>query len=370
MATLNPTAAHSTGNQLATGNRLADPEIWAGTLLMPLRLIIGWTYFSAFWRRLILDNKLLPDGPGYLGEKFNHFLPNAFLIQPAIEFFVTHPELLWWKLVFFTIVEGVVGLALMAGLFTRAMGIVTSLLALGILLAAGWLGTTCVDEWQIGILGIGGGLAFAYAGGGRYSLDCLLNRRFGEGRPGVLSWSRSLKPGTAPFMGKLVIITSILAFGLALLTNQVFHNGVWGDLHNMSKRPVVELSHARLDGDELTVRFYRVEGADVYGSFAIGLRVLDDSDNIVVAWSGEDLSQLSTAAIANEYIAKIKPGAHSLILPLGAKADVSLQHPDLREIEPGTYRVELLDISGLSWTTPLQITSEQMARHAQQSRKK
>lgn len=44
--------------------RLADAALWAGTLLMPLRLILGWTYFSAFWRRLVLENKLLPDAPG------------------------------------------------------------------------------------------------------------------------------------------------------------------------------------------------------------------------------------------------------------------------------------------------------------------
>jgi thiosulfate dehydrogenase [quinone] large subunit len=42
-----------------------------------LRLVIGWTYFSAFWRRLILENKLDPETAGYIGEKFNHFLPNA-----------------------------------------------------------------------------------------------------------------------------------------------------------------------------------------------------------------------------------------------------------------------------------------------------
>lgn len=346
-----------------------SPEVWAGTLLLPLRLIIGWTYFSAFWRRVVLENKLLPDGPGYLGEKFNHFLPNALLIQPAIEFFVTHPDLLWWKLVIFTVIEGIVGMALMLGLFTRAMGIATSLLALGILLAAGWLGTTCVDEWQIGILGIGGGLAFAYAGGGRYSLDFLLNRRFGQGRSRFLGWACSVKPGTAPFMGQLVIITSVLAFGIALVTNQVFHNGLWGDLHNMSKRPVVELSDARLDDDELTVQLYRVEGADVYGSFAIGLRVRDESGDVVVAWSGEELSQLSDEAIANHYIAKIEPGAHSLVVPLGAKADVSLQRPDLRRLEPGMYSVELLDISGLSWSTPLKVVPDKTAHHDAKSTK-
>src|SRR6516225_7472837 len=78
----------------------------AGTFTLALRLVIGWTYFSAFWRRLVLENKLNPDAPGYVGEKFNHFLPNALLIKPFIEFLVSHADLLWWFMLLFTLVEG------------------------------------------------------------------------------------------------------------------------------------------------------------------------------------------------------------------------------------------------------------------------
>lgn len=42
-----------------------------GMFTFALRLVVGWTYFSAFWRRLILENKLIPDTAGYIGEKFN-----------------------------------------------------------------------------------------------------------------------------------------------------------------------------------------------------------------------------------------------------------------------------------------------------------
>ena len=36
----------------------------SGTFTLALRLVVGWTYFSAFWRRLILENKLNPDVSG------------------------------------------------------------------------------------------------------------------------------------------------------------------------------------------------------------------------------------------------------------------------------------------------------------------
>src|SRR5690606_19266230 len=114
----------------------------AGLLATPMRWVVGWLYFSAFWRRVILENKLDPDAAGYVGEKFNAFLPNALLIGPAIEFFVSHPKLLLLKLIGFTAVEAVVGLCLLLGLMTRLAGLGVAMLAGGILLGAGWLGTT------------------------------------------------------------------------------------------------------------------------------------------------------------------------------------------------------------------------------------
>lgn len=124
--------------------------VLAGIFTLSLRLIVGWTYFSAFWRRLVLENKLIPDATGYIGEKFNHFLPNSIGIKPIIEYLVSTPDLLWWAMVIFTLVEGIVGLLYMLGFFTRLMSIGVFSLAFGILLGSGWLGTTCLDEWHLG----------------------------------------------------------------------------------------------------------------------------------------------------------------------------------------------------------------------------
>lgn len=106
---------------------------------------------------VVLENKLIPDTVGYIGEKFNHFLPNAFGIKPIIEYLVNNPDHLWWAMVIFTIIEGIVGLFFILGFFTRLMSVGVLSLATGILLGSGWLGTTCVDEWQIGILGVAAG---------------------------------------------------------------------------------------------------------------------------------------------------------------------------------------------------------------------
>ena len=241
----------------------------AGIFTLSLRLIVGWTYFSAFWRRLVLENKLIPDTAGYIGEKFNHFLPNSLGIKPIIEYLVTHPELLWWAMVVFTLIEGIVGLLYMLGFFTRLMSIGVFGLAFGILLGSGWLGTTCLDEWQIGILGVAAGFTIFLSGGGRFSLDRLLfSKATSRPRTRWMTWITSGRlPVSIKNITRVSVIGAVTLSALTLFTNQSFHNGVWGPLHNKSVKPIVEITDAQLNNGTLSFEIYRVEGVDVYGSF-------------------------------------------------------------------------------------------------------
>jgi uncharacterized membrane protein YphA (DoxX/SURF4 family) len=318
----------------------------AGLFTLSLRWIIGWTYFSAFWRRLILENKLIPEEAGYIGEKFNHFLPNALGIKPLIEYLVLNPEKLQTAMVVFTIVEAIVGLFIILGLFTRLMSIGVFFLAMGILLGSGWIGTTCLDEWQIGVLGIASGFTLFLSGSGHYSLDhYLIKKQFSFT---TKKWFSYLGSGVLPIPNLKVVVLniSIGLFGLTLFTNQYFHGGVFGKLHNKSVKPKLELSEVRLSPTQLTFQVYRVEGADVYGSFLIGMEILDAEGNVVQRLGQEELSKLPSEAIKNHYVTKIKPGKHSLIIPLGAKADITL---NLENPVKENYSLKLIDISGIEW---------------------
>ncbi len=325
---------------------------YAGMFTTALRWVAGWTYFSAFWRRLILENKLNPDEAGYIGEKFNHFLPNALGIKPVIEHLVSNPDQLWWAMAIFTIVEGIVGLLFMLGLFTRLMSIGVFFLAFGILLGSGWLGTTCLDEWQIGVLGVAAGFTIFLSGGGKYSLDEYFtskNQSFTRKK-----WFGFLGSGLLPvketILNKTVLIGSVLIFALTLFTNQYFHGGVYGKLHNLSVRPHVTISNAIIHNETLSFTVFRDEGADVYGSFLIGIKLIDEKGNIAFEQTQTQLSQLSSEQIKNDYVAKVKPGKHSLILPLGARATLRFQNDAFGQLK-GNYTLELLDISGAKWET-------------------
>lgn len=327
---------------------------FAGMFTTALRWVAGWTYFSAFWRRLILENKLNPEEAGYIGEKFNHFLPHALGIKPMIEYLVSHPESLWWAMATFTIAEGIVGLLFMLGLFTRLMSIGVFSLASGILLGSGWLGTTCLDEWQIGVLGVASGFTIFFSGGGKYSLDEYLTCK--KTPFTYKKWYGFAGSGSLPLsekaVSKAVLAGAVLIFGLTLFTNQYFHGGVYGKLHNLSVRPHVSISNLNIQQDTLSFTVFRDEGADVYGSFLIGIKLMDEAGNTVFEQTQTDLSQLTAAQIDNDYVARVKPGKHSLVLPLGARATLHFQDAVFRHLK-GSYTLELLDISGAKWEKSL-----------------
>jgi thiosulfate dehydrogenase [quinone] large subunit len=183
--------------------------------------------FSAFWRRLILENKLIPDEKGYIGEKFNHFLPNALGIKPIIEYLVTHPDALQRSMMTFTIIEAIVGLFIILGFYPvdehRDFQS-----CFGNFIGSGWLGTTCVDEWQIGVLGIAGGFVLFLTGSGPYSLDYYFikkNRHFTQTK-----WFQWLGSGILPVsQPKVFVLTgSLIIFGLTLIPINIFMEGSGG----------------------------------------------------------------------------------------------------------------------------------------------
>ncbi|AGA80216.1 TQO small subunit DoxD [Echinicola vietnamensis] len=323
----------------------------AGLMSLALRLVVGWTYFSALYRRTILADKLDPEISGYIGEKFNHFLPHALGIKPIIQYLVTHPDLLWWAMVTFTIVEGIVGFMIMMGAFTRLMSVGVFGLAMGILLGSGWIGTTCLDEWQIGVLGIAAGFVLFLTGSGKYSMDHYVLQQqlpFTRKRwfPWVASGELPVKAGHYP---KLVLAGSLAILGITLMTNQVFHGGLWGPLHNKSVKPKLEISAGKFTQKGLEFDVFRTEGVDVYGAWIIGMEIKNDTGKEIYALSNKAMSNMDPSAITNHYVAKVKPGKHSLVVPLGAKATIALRAPALEGIERGSYTLKITDISGASW---------------------
>jgi thiosulfate dehydrogenase [quinone] large subunit len=336
-----------------------DSRWQAGLYVMPLRWVMGWLFFSALWRRVILENKLDPEGPGYVGDKINHFLPHALLIRPLLEWSLDHPRVLHVGLWFFTLLEGLVGVALLLGLVTRLTGFLLAGLSLGILLGAGWLGSTCVDEWQIGCLCVVSGVVFILAGGGPLSADAWLAGRVPRLTRGwvfPLLTSASSPPSRRGSRG-LVVAAGLACLALTLWTNQVFYGGVWGPLHNNSVKPHVVVSGAALTRDgRLTFTVFRDQGPDTYGAFLVAVELVDPSGAVAHRWDAAALSAVTPADIRNRWLVQVKAGSHGLVVPLGGEAQVGLPLPD--DWKPHfPLTVVVYDVSGASWSAPVTAAS-------------
>lgn len=166
----------------------------------------------------------------------------------------------------------------------------------------------------------------------------------------LTSGALPLRAGT---LGKIAGAGAFALLFVSLATNQIFHNGVWGKLHNKSVKPKIEISDASIQSGKLSFTVYRVEGADVYGSFLIGITLKDKNGNVVLNKDAEALSRFPVSNIQNQYIAKVAPGKHSLVIPLGSKADLTISDNSLADLPKGRYELLLTDVSGITWQTDL-----------------
>jgi thiosulfate dehydrogenase [quinone] large subunit len=148
-----------------------------------LRITLGWMFFSAFVRRVIsVPDKLNPHSSAYVGGKILTFLPHSPPpVKGILEWVLSDPSLLYTFLITFTALEAIFGLMMMLGLFTRLSGLGLALLAWGMGPAAGWLGSTCLDEWQIASVEGAAAFMFMLTGSRWLSIDQILYSKYPEG---------------------------------------------------------------------------------------------------------------------------------------------------------------------------------------------
>lgn len=88
----------------------------------------------------------------------------------------------------------------------------------------------------------------------------------------------------------IVLAGALLIFGLTLYTNQYFHGGVFGTLHNKSVKPKVEISDFIISQNAMNFQLYRVEGVDVYDSFLIGIELSDSDNKVITSLKNDELA--------------------------------------------------------------------------------
>ncbi|MGE5675974.1 MAG: TQO small subunit DoxD [Mycobacterium leprae] len=327
---------------------------WASVLFTPVRWVTGFMFLSAFIRRVInVPAKMDPTSAAYNGKKFADFLPHAIGIKPMLSYLLANPPLLHGFLWTFTIIEALVGLFLIAGFMTRLAAIGSAALSFGILLGSGWLGSTCLDEWQIGVILISTGLAIAIAGSGHWSVDDWLLQKWPQ--LGEKGWFRWLFSGALveneQGLKRLSIWATVVAFGITLWSYQVIHNGLWGTLRNDSKTPNLVLTQQVVQADGL-VKFnvYRDNGPDTYGSFIVEVQVKDADGKLLEDFKSEQLSKVK-GIINHQNYETVKTGPYGITVPLAGNADLTLNPVTPVNLAAGQpVTITVFDVSGAKWS--------------------
>ena len=338
----------------------------AGLFLMPLRWVCAWILFSAAWRRLILKPESLnPKSLLFEGMKLNHFLPDTLWTHASLNYLILHP---WAMIVFlwlFTLLEATIGILLFIGLGTRFLGLILIFLFTNLMLTAGWLGSTCLDEWTVATFGITLGACLFLAGSGPFSLDSVIYKKYTHLIKHPF-WHLFISPELSFIhdykRGKiLAILLSIITLGFVLYTNQHFVGGVYGPFKN----PAVDMNikaHADFNPKgPIDLTLYRDKGPDTYGAFIIDIALKNSQNQIIEHYTGDILGHLDPKFIQNFYLVKAVPNGHAILLPLGALA--TLQLPS-SPVSVGNYSIMITDISGKTWQIPVTHQTNQPAFNA------
>ncbi|MNE64575.1 TQO small subunit DoxA [compost metagenome] len=109
-----------------------------------------------------------------------------------------------------------------------------------------------------------------------------------------------------------------------------------------------------IEDGKLSFTLFRTEGADVYGSFLVNIALKDKKGNVLMERTSNELAAMDKNDIKNHYVAKVKPGKLSMVVPLGAKATLHFMEPVfLQQLNTDELILELTDISGIVWTSTI-----------------
>jgi thiosulfate dehydrogenase [quinone] large subunit len=271
-----------------------------------------------------------------------------------------HFYLLYAGVILFSAAELIVGLMLMAGLFTRAAALASMGFSVMLMLMFGWQGATCIDEWTMAACNLAMGASLLLAGSGAYSLDNILLQR----KPALeeRQWFRWMSgslplPQTDAGFSKLAfaLLAFVLVFNVG--TYNYYRGSVLTPFHSGPVSPTkhhLTLSQAALLPDG-SVRFhvYLDAGTPEAPVHVVAADLLNSDKHSVAHWNAAMLSKLPKSDFANDYAYnKFGPGAFGIQAKMGAAATVTLPVPT-SDTAAGARYVQLTDVSGSTFFATL-----------------
>jgi len=336
----------------------------AAIALLPVRLIQGFIYWGGGSRRFIYGpEKLNPDAPTWMANKFQSAMPGALLgTDHLIAFLLHHFWLLYPAVILFSGAELLAGAALMAGLLTRLVGLVSVGFSMLLMLMFGWQGATCIDEWTMAACNLAMGATLVLVGGGAYSLDNMLLKS----DPGLAdrAWFRWLA-GSLPLpltdtgfrnLG-VSVLAAVLAFNIG--TYSYYRGSVVTPFHS---GPVSPTRHhfalnngALLPDGSVKFRIYLDGGTPEAPAHIMKAELTSLENELLETWNTETLTQLPVGSIHNDFAYnKFKAGPYGIVAEMGAMATITLPpEPNIHRGTGGNTILRLIDVNGRSFSLKL-----------------
>lgn len=333
----------------------------AGIALLSVRFVQGFIYWGGGSRRFIYaPNKLDPDAPHWMANKFQTAMPGALLgTDHVIDFLLRHFYLLYAGVLLFSAAELIAGAFLIAGLFTRASALVTMGFSVILMLMFGWQGATCIDEWTMAAANLAMGTTLLLGGAGAWSIDnALLARTPSLGGRAWFRWicgSLPLPQSDRAYRNlALALFAFVVVFDVGTYSH--FRGSVWGPFHGGPVSPTkhhLSLDQAVVEPDG-AVRFhvYLDGGTPEASAHVMRADLLGPDGKPIETWDTHALTTLPAAAIVNDYAYnKFKAGPYGLVAEMGAKATIVLPATDAGALPAGPDRLRLTIVDGRSFET-------------------
>jgi uncharacterized membrane protein YphA (DoxX/SURF4 family) len=336
----------------------------AAIALLSVRLIQGFIYWGGGSRRFIYDpEKLNPDAPTWMANKFQSAMPGALLgTDHVIAFLLHHFWLLYPAVILFSGAELIAGAALMAGLLTRLAALVSVGFSLVLMLMFGWQGGTCIDEWTMAACNLAMGATLMLAGGGAYSLDNVLLKR--SPRLADRAWFRWLA-GSLPLpladtafrnLG-LAVLAAVLAFDIG--TYSYYRGSVLTPYHggpvSPSRHHFALSNGALLPDGGVKFHIYLDGGTPEAPAHIMKAELTGAANEPLETWNTETLSGLPDDSIHNDFAYnKFEAGPYGIVAEVGAAATITLPpKPKVHPPADGSTILRLTDVNGRSFSLKL-----------------
>jgi thiosulfate dehydrogenase [quinone] large subunit len=361
-------AYHAAGHERAVSEQ--DQRTWriSAISLMSVRVIQGFIYWGGGSRRFIYaPGKLNPHAAHWMANKFQTAMPGALLgMDHVISFMLHHFYLLYGGVILFSAAELIVGLMLMAGLFTRAAALASMGFSVLLMLMFGWQGATCIDEWTMAACNLAMGATLMLGGSGAWSLDnVLLRNKPQRADSGWFKWasgSRALPLSDTGFRNlALAVLTFVVVFNVG--TYSYYRGSVVTPFHSGPISPTAHhltLARAAVLADG-SVRFHVALDAGTAEApvHVVAAELLDANRAPLAQWNADALSKMPKTAFNNDYAYnKFGPGPFGLRAAMGAASTVTLPAPTVHTGATVSARtLQLTDVDGRVFSTSLQDAS-------------